>query len=126
MMEKKIAGSKDDNFYAPIRRWQTRFIIETDDDITNEASILDIEGVGLVIFFASSNTLYAVETDGDIYGEWMINVGADITSSIVFAKINNATYVMFMMNLEKHTYHILGDLIKISLYFIVFRLKDHL
>ena len=105
-----LAGSKDDNFYALNSDGTIRFIVETDDDITNEASILDIEGVGPVIFFASSNTLYAVETDGDIYGEWMINVGADITSSIVFAKINNATYVMFGDESGKaHTYHILGD-----------------
>lgn len=105
-----LAGSKDDNFYALNSDGSLRFMVETEDDITTEASVIDIEGIGPVIFFASSNVLYAVETDGDIYGEWMIDVGADITSSIVFSKINNATYVMFGDESGKaHMYHILGD-----------------
>ena len=105
-----LCGSKDDNFYALNSDGTLRFMVETDDDITTEASIIDIEGVGPVVFFASSNVLYAVETDGDIYGEWMIDIGADITSSIVFSKINNATYVMFGDESGKaHMYHILGD-----------------
>ena len=105
-----LVGSKDDNFYALNSDGSLRFMVETEDDITTEASIIDIEGVGPVVFFASSNVLYAVETDGEIYGEWMIDIGADITSSIVFSKINNATYVMFGDESGKaHMYHILGD-----------------
>jgi hypothetical protein len=105
-----LVGSKDDNFYALNSDGTLRFMIETDDDISTEASVIDIEGVGPIIFFASSNILYAVETDGDIYGEWMIDIGADITSSMVFSKINNATYVMFGDESGKaHMYHILGD-----------------
>ena len=88
-----LAGSKDDNFYGLNSDGTLRFMIETDDDISSEASIVDIAGVGPVIFFASGSMVYAVETDGDLYGTW--DIGADISSSIVFSESNGTIYMMF-------------------------------
>ena len=105
-----LTGSKDDNFYALNSDGSVRFMIETDDDISTEASVVDIDGVGPVIFFASGSMVYGVESDGDIYGDWPINIGSDITSSIVFSKIGNATYIMFGDESgTAHIYHIHGN-----------------
>ena len=60
-----LTGSKDDNFYALSEGMGAlHFMIETDDDISTEASVVDVEDVGPVIFFASGNMVYAVESDG--------------------------------------------------------------
>ena len=88
-----MAGSKDDNFYALNSDGSLRFMVETDDDISTEASVVDIAGVGPIIFFASGSMVYAVETDGDLYGTW--DIGADISSSIVFSESNGTIYMMF-------------------------------
>ena len=105
-----LTGSKDDNFYALNSDGSVRFMIETDDDISTETSVVDIDGVGPVIFFASGSMVYGVESDGDIYGDWPINIGSDITSSIVFSKIGNATYIMFGDESgTAHIYHIHGN-----------------
>ena len=105
-----LAGSKDDNFYALNSDGSLRFMIETDDDISTEATVVDIDGVGPVIFFASGSMLYAVESDGDIYGDWTINIGSEITSSIVFSKIDDATYIMFGDESgSAHMHHIQGN-----------------
>ena len=90
-----LAGSKDDNFYALNSDGTLRFMIETDDDISTEASVVDIDGVGPVIFFASGSMVYAVETNGDIYGNWTVEVTDDVTSSIVFSEIDGILHVMF-------------------------------
>ena len=70
-------------------------MIETDDDISTEASVVDIDGVGPIIFFASGSMVYAVETDGDLYGNWPIEGADDVTSSVVFSEIDGTTYMMF-------------------------------
>ena len=90
-----LAGSYDDNFYAFNSDGTLRFMIETSDKISTEASVVDIAGVGPVIFFASANVVYAVESDGDIYGNWTVEVADDVTSSIVFSEINEEPYMMF-------------------------------
>ena len=90
-----LAGSKDDNFYALNSDGTLRFMIETDDDISSEASIVDVEGVGPVIFFASGNMVYAVETDGDFYLDWPMTTPGEVTSSIVFSEINGQDYAIF-------------------------------
>ena len=92
-----LAGSKDDNFYGLNSNGSTRFMIETDDDISSEASIIEIEGYGPVIFFASGSEIYAIDSNGDNYGNWPIQLDADVISSIVFAKVgNNSTpHLMF-------------------------------
>ena len=90
-----LTGSKDDNFYALSEMGTPHFMIETDDDISSEASIVDVEGVGPVIFFASGNMIYAVESDGDAYGNWPMTVIGEVTSSIVFSEVNGQTYAIF-------------------------------
>ena len=95
-----LAGSKDDNFYALNSDGSLRFMIETDDDISTEASVVDIAGVGPVIFFASGSMVYAVETDGtcllaNLCGTSDSDLGADVTSSIVFSESDNTIYMMF-------------------------------
>ncbi|SVD19006.1 uncharacterized protein METZ01_LOCUS371860, partial [marine metagenome] len=82
-----LAGSKDDNFYALNSDGTLRFMIETDDDIATEASVVDIDGVGPIIFFASGDYVYAVESDGTAFGNWPMNIGEEVISSIIFASI---------------------------------------
>ena len=82
-----LVGSKDDNFYALNSNGILHFMIETDDDISTEASVVDIDGVGPVIFFASGSMLYGVESNGDIYDDWSINLDAEVISSITFASL---------------------------------------
>jgi hypothetical protein len=69
-------------------------MVETDDDITSEASIIDVEGVGPVIFFASGSMGYAIEADGAQYTDLEDN-GAEISSSITFANVGGTDYAMF-------------------------------
>ena len=90
-----LSGSKDDNFYGLNSDGTVRFMIETDDDISSEASIVDVEGVGPVIFFASGNMVYAVETDGDFYLNWPMTAPGEVTSSIVFSEVNGQDYAIF-------------------------------
>ena len=90
-----LSGSKDDNFYGLNSDGTVRFMIETDDDISSEASIVDVEGVGPVIFFASGNMVYAVETDGDFYLNWPMIAPGEVTSSIVFSEVNGQDYAIF-------------------------------
>ena len=92
-----LAGSKDDNFYGLNSNGSSRFIIETDDDISSEASIIEIEGYGPVIFFASGSKIYAIDSNGDNYGNWPIQLNAEVISSIVFAKVgsNSTPHLMF-------------------------------
>ena len=92
-----LAGSKDDNFYGLNSDGSLRFMIETDDDISSEASIIDLEGFGPVIFFASGSQVYAIDSNGNNYGNWPIQLNAEVISSIVFAYVGNSTmpYLMF-------------------------------
>ena len=71
--------------------------LETDDDISSEASIIEIEGYGPVIFFASGSEIYAIDSNGDNYGNWPIQLDAEVISSIVFAKVgsNSTPHLMF-------------------------------
>jgi len=85
-----LVGSKDDNFYGLNSDGTLRFMIETDDDIIIEASIVDIEETGPVIFFASGSMVYAVESDGDAFGNWPIDINADIAASIAFSDFDGA------------------------------------
>ena len=85
-----LVGSKDDNFYALNSDGSVRFIIETDDDISTEASIIDIENFGPVIFFASGSEIFAIDTNGNSYGQWPLQLDAEVISSIVFAKVGNS------------------------------------
>ncbi len=84
-----MVGSKDDNFYALNSDGSVRFIIETDDDISTEASIIDIENFGPVIFFASGSEIFAIDVNGNSYGQWSLQLDAEVISSIVFAKVGN-------------------------------------
>ena len=105
-----LAGSKDDNFYALNSDGTVRFMIETDDDISSEASIVDAEGVGPVIFFASGNMVYAVETNGDFYLDWPMTAPGEVTSSIVFSEVNGQDYAIFGDELGYvHMYTLAGD-----------------
>ena len=85
-----LVGSKDDNFYGLNSDGTLRFVVETDDDITTEASIVDIEEVGPVIFFASGSMVYAIESDGNAFGDWPIDIGADVSASIAFSDFDGA------------------------------------
>ena len=90
-----LCGSKDDNFYALNSDGTLRFMIETDDDISSEASIVDVEGVGPIIFFASAEMVYAVQTNGNAYGNWPMEVPGEVTTSIVFSQVNGQDYAIF-------------------------------
>ena len=107
-----LAGSKDDNFYALNSDGSIRFIVETDDDIATEASIVDINDVGPVIFFASGNKVYAIESDGNSYGIWPIDLDGEVISSITFASIESyeLPLVIFGDNSGKaHMYNMDGS-----------------
>ena len=101
-----LAGSRNDNFYALNSDGSVRFIIETDDDIVTEASVVDIDGVGPVIFFASGDFVYAVESDGSAYGDWPMNIGEEVVSSIVFASIEGYSHPLVMFGDESGKVHI--------------------
>ena len=62
-------------------------MIETDDDIATEASVVDIDGTGPVIFFASGDFVYAVESDGTSFGNWLMYIDAEVSRSIGFGLI---------------------------------------
>ena len=81
-------------------------IVETDDDIATEASVVDIDGVGPVIFFASDDFVYAVESDGSAYGDWPMNIGEEVVSSIVFASIDDYNHPLVMFGDESGKAHI--------------------
>ena len=48
-----------------------------------------------MIFFASGNMVYAIETDGDFYLDWPMVANGDVTTSIVFSEVNGQDYAIF-------------------------------
>ena len=105
-----LAGSKDDNFYGLNSDGSLRFMIETDDDISTEASVIDIDGTGSIIFFASGDHVYAVQSNGQAYGNWPMDVGSDVISSITFSLIDGQLIAMFGDDSgQAHAYTLNGD-----------------
>lgn len=106
-----LAGSKDDNFYGLNSDGTVKFIVETDDDISSEASILELDGFGPIIFFASGSEIFAIDSDGNNYGNWPLQIDAEVVSSIVFANVGMSSnpYLMFGDDSGKaHLYNIDG------------------
>jgi hypothetical protein len=101
-----LAGSKDDNFYALNSDGTVRFMIETDDDIATEASVVDIDGVGPIIFFASGDFVYAVESDGTSFGNWPMNIGEEVISSVTFASADGYSWPLVMFGDDSGQAHI--------------------
>lgn len=107
-----LAGSKDDNFYGLNSDGSVRFTIETNDDISSEASVVDVSGFGPVIFFASGNEIYAIDSNGEAFGVWPIELDAEVISSITFASLESTEmpYLMFGDDSGKaHFYSINGN-----------------
>ena len=101
-----LAGSKDDNFYALNSDGTIRFMVETDDDIATEASVVDIDGLGPIIFFASGDFVYAVESDGTSFGNWPMNIGEEVISSITFASVDGYSWPLVMFGDDSGQAHI--------------------
>ena len=107
-----LAGSKDDNFYGFNSDGTGRFIVETDDDIATEASIVDIDGIGPIIFFASGDFVYAVESNGNSFGNWPMDLGAEVVSSITFANVEGYSWPVVMFgddSCKAHIYSMNGE-----------------
>ena len=77
-----------------------------EDDIATEASVVDIEGVGPIIFFASGDFVYAVESDGSAYGNWPMDLGEEVVSSIVFSSNVNYDRPLVMFGDESGRAHV--------------------
>ncbi len=101
-----LAGSKDDNFYGFNSDGTVRFTVETDDDIATEASIVDIDGIGPIIFFASGDFVYAVESNGNSFGNWPMDLGAEVVSSITFANVEGYSWPVVMFGDDSGKAHI--------------------
>ena len=101
-----LAGSKDDNFYALNSDGTLRFMVETDDDIATEASVVDIDGIGPIIFFASGDFVYAVESNGSAFGNWPMDLGAEVVSSITFANVDGYGWPVVMFGDDSGKAHI--------------------
>jgi Zn-dependent metalloprotease len=85
-----LAGSKDDNFYGINSDGTTRFIIETDGNISTSCGFIDDPEHGLIILFGSDDGyLYAVSPDGAAITGWPINLGSPVSSTPSVADLNN-------------------------------------
>jgi len=105
-----LVGSRDNSFYGINADGSLRFSIETGGNVEVSPGVVDIEGIGPVIFFGSDDEyLYAVLSNGEALDGWPIHLGGDIISSPVFADLDADGEV------EVVTSTSLGDLVAMNL-----------
>ena len=84
-------GSEEGTLYGIYPDGTVNFEYHTDYPITTSPSIYNQDGYFYIVFGNSNGDVYALDMSGNLNTEFLISTGYSISSSILFADLNNDT-----------------------------------